>query len=391
MPFAPYAALSVGVVAVTTLGLVEWIWRRTTYAAAQPGAVALVVGTLALVPLAILPDGVRALRYARDTGGRFNEKGKMILRDLDKVAALEWMAPRMEPHTIVLLHEGMKPTYAHEWVLHTQVKKESGVPAPGTFGNERYFVADMRYLSAEDQQRLASTFHVVAVGPFLMVDRAAPAAPIEGYTFSEREPNPLEWYLVSGWDPVRTVRPDPWYTWELRDHFGQTPNDVPSTPPATPEELRIAHNAALATGDEARAKQTEDALRAQLRVSIGVPFTDGSTLIGEQHMQGAADKLALYFRAAGPAPSDWNFRVDGTLEAKPPLSLVPADSVVREMGEPFTLPARTWKRGYIYSVTSELRQRPGTERFNGYFVTDGKSMPPRPANGSASILLLTLR
>jgi hypothetical protein len=391
MPFAPYAALSVGVLAETTLGLLDWMWRRAQHTEAQPAARALVVGTLALVPLAIVPDGVRALRYARDTGGRFNEKGKFILRDLDKVTALEWMAARMEPHTLVLIHDGMKPTYAHDWALRAPIKKEGSVPAPGEFGNERYFLADMRYLPAEDQQRLASNFHVVAVGPFLLVDRAAPRAPIEAYTFSEREPNPLEWYLVSGWDPIRTVKADPWYTWELRDQFGQTPNDVPATPPVTPEELRIAHNAALATGDDARAREYENALRAQLRLSIGVPFTDGSALIGEQTTQGAADKLALYFRAAGPMASDSNFRIDGTVEAKPSLSLVPADSVVRELGEPFALPARTWKRGYVYSVTSELRKRPGTERFTGYFVTDGKSMPPRPVNGTPSIALLVLR
>jgi hypothetical protein len=300
------------------------------------------------------------------------------------------MAARMERHTLVLVHDGLKPTYAYDWVLRTQLKKEGGVPAPGAFDNERYFLADMRYLSAEDQQRLASNFHVVAVGPFLMVDRAAPNAPIDGYSFSEREPNLLEWYLVSAWDPIRTVRPDPWRTWELRDQFGQTPNDVPATPPVTPEELRIAHNAALAIGDEARAKEYENALRAQVRVSVGVPFTDGSALIGERYTKGAADTLALYFRAAGPTASETNFRVDGAIDAKPPLSLVPADTVVRELGEPFPLPARTWKHGYIYSVTSEIRKRPGTESFTGYFVTDGKSMPPRPANGSAKVSLLVL-
>jgi hypothetical protein len=186
------------------------------------------------------------------------------------------------------------------------------------------------------------------------------------------------------------VRPDPWATWELRDHFGQTPNEVPATPPSTPEELRIAHNAAVATGDEARAKQYEDALLAQLRVSISMPFTGGLALLGERLTQGAADKLALYFRAGGPTASDCNFRIDGTVEARPPLSLVPPDSVVREVGEPFALPMRTWKQGYIYSVASELRQRPGTERFAGYFVTDGKSTPPRAATGSKTISLVVM-
>jgi hypothetical protein len=391
MPFAPYAALSVGVLAETTFGILQWIWRRTQNQAAAPGSQALLVGTLALIPLAILPDGVRALRYARETGGRFNEKGKIILRDLDKITALEWMAARMEPRTVVLDHDSMKPTWDQDWVFHTQVKGASALPPQGQFGDERYFVGDMRYMSAEDQQRLASEFHVVAVGPFLMVDRAAPRAPIEGYSFDEREPNLVEWYLLSGWDPIRTVRPDPWHTWELRDQFGQTPNDVPATPPTTPEELRIAHNAALATGDEARAKQYEDALRAQLRLSISMPFTDGTALLGERLTQGAANKLTLYFRAAAAMACECTFRIDAAVEARAPLSLVPPDTVVRQVGEPFPLAPRTWKQGYIYSVTSELRPRPGTERFVGYFESDGKSMPPRPASGGNGIVLVVLR
>jgi 4-amino-4-deoxy-L-arabinose transferase-like glycosyltransferase len=391
MPFAPYAALSVGVLAETSLGLLTWIWRRTQHAVAQPAAHALLVGTLALIPLVILPDGVRALRYARETGGRFNEKGKMILRDYDKMAALEWMAARMEPRTLVLDHDSMKPTWDQDWVLHTQMKRANAVPADGPFGNERYFLADMRYTSADDQHQLASQFHVVAVGPFLMVDRAAPPAPVEAYTLSEREPNPLEWYLVSGWDPIRTVRPDPWYTWELRNQYDQTPNDVPSTPPSTPEELRIAHNAALATGDESRAKAYEDALRAQLRTSISMPFTDGTALLGERFTQGAAKKLALYFRAAGPMACECLFHIDSSVEAREPLSLVPQDTVLRVVGEPFWLAPKTWKRGYIYSAASELRQRPGTERFVGFFESDGKSPPPRAASGNGKIELVVLR
>jgi hypothetical protein len=190
---------------------------------------------------------------------------------------------------------------------------------------------------------------------------------------------------------VRTVRADPWYTWELRDQYNQTPNPPPSSAPATTEELRVAHNIAIAEGDDARARDRQRELVDRLRVSVAMPFTDGTSLLGEQFSPGAAPALTLYFRAAGAAPSDLQFRIDSMVTAKPRLSLVQADLTTRQVNEPFALPARGWKRGYIYSLRSEIRQRPGAERFLGYFEQDRRGTTPRPSSGADTISLLELR
>jgi hypothetical protein len=390
MPFAPYAALAVGAVAASALDVTRWVCRRFRRERALPQAQAVVTALVALVPLAILPDGVRALHYARATGGRFNEKGKIIYSDYDKIAALEWFARRMEGRGVTLVHDSIHPTWSQDWVLHRPLKK-AGIPVGSATGDERYFFGDMRFMSPEEQQRLAHDFHVIAVGPILFVDRAAPPAPVDGYSFDLREPNAFEWYFLCGVDPVRTVRADPWYTWELRDQYGQTPNPPPTSAPGTPEELRVAHNIAVAEGDDARAHDREAELVDRLRVSVAVPFTDGTSLLGELFTRGVAPALTLYFHAVGPARSDLQFHIDSTVTAKPRFSLVGVDSTTRQVNETFALPARAWKRGYIYSLRSEIRQRPGSERYVGYFESVDRRTAPRLANGAESVTLLDLR
>jgi hypothetical protein len=393
MPFAPYAALAVAAVAASVLEALPWFCRQIERERYLPLARVVVASLFMLVPLAILPDGVRALRYARVSGGRFNEKGKVIYRDLDKITALDWMASRMAPaRWVSLVHDSMHPTWALDWALHRPLKKVDKVPIGPATSDERYFFADMRFLGPDDQKQIASSFHVVAIGPFLFVDRALPPAPIDGYSFVAREPTPLEWYFVSGTDPVRTVRPDPWYTWELRDHFGQSPNPRPQDAPRTTEDLRIAHNAALAAGDDERARDLQQRLVDRIRVSVAVPFNDGTQLLGEELIPGAAPVLALYFKAVGPARGEIQFRIDSQVVSRPAFSLVGADPATRQVNEPFPLPAKAWKRGYIYSLRNEIRQRPGAERFTGYFESPDRHGPgPQPANGIDSITLLDLK
>ncbi len=378
MPFAPYCALSVGVLAETGFEAARWLWERSRGERMRSSARAIVALTFGLIPLAILPDGVRALRYAHVSGGRFNEKGRIIFRDLDKIAALEWMRQRMQPGTVVLAHESMHPTWAQDWALHTPLKRVFGIPNRSIEVSERYFLADMRFLSADDQKHLAAEYHVVAVGPYLLVDRREPPAPVDGYSFSEREPNPIEWYFLSGTDPIRTVRPDRWYTWELRDQYGQTPNEPPTGEPSTPEELRVAHNVAVANGDAARADEYERALLSQLRVSVSMPFDDGTSLLGEQFRQGVAPTLALYFRSIGPARKDLQFRIDSIVQAMATFSIVPADPAVRQVGEPFWLPPRGWKPGFIYAVRSENPTAPRHRAFRRILRDGGKGAQPAP-------------
>jgi hypothetical protein len=385
-PFGAYFALAVGVIAASTRDLALRVcrWRAPRLA---PRVAPAVAGCVGFVVLSILPDGVTGLRYARMTGGRFDEKGRFVLRDIDKAQALEWMAARMADRGPVLIHGGMRPTWAQEWALGRPLQAVNEVPADRNSGGPRYFVADTRYLGSDDLRRLAERFAVIVVGPFVLADRAAPAAPIEAYSFDAREPTFFEWYLLSGVDPVRTVRADPWYTWELRAHCGQTENPPPAGEPATPEELRVAHNVAVAAGDEARAAAYREALVRPLDASVATSFTDGTQLLGERFARGVAPTLALYFQASGPAPSELQFQIDSAVEAKRRFSFVPADTKRRPVGEPFVLSPRLWRKGFIYSVKSEIRQRPGSERLDGFFDAPAGREAPRPATGAKSVLL----
>jgi 4-amino-4-deoxy-L-arabinose transferase-like glycosyltransferase len=389
MPFAPFGALSVGVLAACAIPIARRVLRRMRWPDARERAELVVLAGVGCVPLVIVPDGVTGLHYARMTGGRFNDKGHRILREVDKAQALEWIGGSMDHRATVLVHPSMHPTWAQDWALHSPLQLMPEVPGRSAGGDARYFVGDLQFMSSAEQTTLASQYHVVAVGPYVLADRFAPKAPVDAFVFDEREPTPLEWYFVSGVDPVRSIRPDPFATWELRAHYDQAPNPPPSLEPRTIEELRIAHNIAVASNDAARAADYRKRLVEQIRTSMETPFSDGARLLGERFEPGVAPTLTLYFLSPGPSPMDFQFRIDSFVQRKRPLSLVPMDQAAREVGSPFSLPRRLWKAGFIYSVRSEIRQRPGQEKFAGSFQADAGE-PPHPLSGPARVELLDL-
>lgn len=368
LPFAPYYALSVGVLAATAQSL-----GRLTCAVLgreeKGGAVgrALVFG-FGLIPLAIVPDGIDGLRFARMSGGRFDEGGRRAPRDVDKSLALEWMAQRMGAPSTVNVHDAMKATWAQAWALHRPMRAVTAVPSAQARGDGRYFVADLRFVSEGAQLELAKSFHLSVVGPYVLADLdPTHEAGADGFVFDEREPNALEWYLVSGVDPIRTIRPDPFYTWELREHYGQAPNDPPSSPPRTLDQLRIAHNIAIASGDLALAERYERDIVAMLDVSVATTDGDGTRLLGELYSPGVEPELSLFFLAAERAQTDHAFEVMSIIEGSRPFSLVPVDDKAQPVGVPFTFPPRLWKKGFIYVSRTPVWHRPGRERFVGFF------------------------
>ncbi len=400
LPFAPFYALSVGVLAASGIDLANCAVLRREAGVRQGedrsarGVPLRALAWVAVVPLAILPDGLEALHFGRSTGGRFNEHGARIAREDDKSQALEWMGQSVAsraPSTFAL-HEGMRPTWAQDWALHRPVITATSVPiGPPRAGEERYFVADLDFLEADQQRRVFGSFAVVAVGPYVLVDRALPWAPAEGHAFEEREPAWWEWYLLSGVDPVRHIASDPWYTWELRERFGQSPNPLPGGAPDGLEHLRIAHNAAVAAGDRPLADVYQAELVRELDAGTATKFTGGVTLLGTRYASGVAPTLASYFAAEGPADADYVFAIASAVERRRILSLVPADDRVRQMGTPFSCPARLWRPGFIYATRSEISHRQGLERFVGSFVGPLRSSPPEPVGRPTPILLLTLR
>jgi hypothetical protein len=395
LPFAPYWALSLAVVGRTALDLARFAVARLDafdiHAHVKDESVALgVLAVIGLLAILILPDGVRGLAQARATGGRFNDRGRRIFQDVDKAAACAWMTERMEGPTRVQIHGSMHTAWEVDWALRRPIATTDAIPGRPYKVPDRYVIVDLAFVKPSDQLKLFADYHVVAVGQFAMADRAAPPGPAEGYVFDTREPTAFEWYFVDGVDPVRTVRPDPWSTWELRETFGQQPNPAPEGPPQTLEEIRVAHNVALAAGDPARAADLQKQLVGQLEATTA-KFTDGTLLLGQRFTRGVAPVLDLYFEASGPAAADdIQFDIKSVIERAPVVSLVGPDDKVKAVGMPLVTPPRLWKAGFIYADHTEIRHRPGREVYTGFFIGGSDQNRPRPVDGG-DLVLLTLR
>jgi 4-amino-4-deoxy-L-arabinose transferase-like glycosyltransferase len=388
--FATYFALALGMLTRCVMTFVTWVLvlrKRNDRIGAVP---TFVFSCMAVIPVVMLPDGVDALRYGNATGGRFNEKGTRDWRDVDKAQALEWFATQMEPAAVSQIHEGMRPTWAFDWALHRPLHAVSGLP--GAPDDERYYVADLEFLNSHDQVQLAATYKLIVLDHFVFVDRKAPKAPLDAYVFDERQPRLLEWYFTNGTEPVRTVRADAWATWELRNAWSQLPNPLPTGEPQTLEEIRIAHNAAIARSDTAAASRYEQQLITRLDTSVAAGFTDGTRLLGLKYNPGVLPSLSLFFRAAATSNDEFEFAIASVVDRRRFLSLVPADDKVKQLGAPFLIPPRLWKVGYIYSEQAPIHHRPGTERFAGRFEPTAKDFhAPKPLEGTGEIPLITLK
>jgi len=389
LPFAPYFALAVGALAwvltcLTRRAQVVILHKEIAGAAGWGGFV-----VAALVALAMIPDAVSSLRYCRATGGRFDERGIAIRRDEDQIQALEWMALRLVDKSTVLIHPDMRASWAQQWALHRPIVSMGAAPPPRA-NDGHYFVGDLGSMPAAEQRDLFDKYAVVAVGPYVFVDLAAPWAPAEAYVFDQREPGWFEWYFRSGVAPVRSIRADPWVTWELREHLGQTPNLAPSGLPVTLDEVRIAHNAALAAGDEQLATGYKNQMDRRVDMTSAMALSDGTRLLGTHVIGGVAPSLSIYFLALHPLDANVSFNVYGRVFARSALSLVPADPVIRRVGTSVVPSPMLWRPGFIYVESCDLLPRPGHELFFGDFGATARTIQPPVARRNEAIRLWEL-
>lgn len=373
--FALYFAFAMGALAASALDLVGYVRRRLGRAPSSFGAPLGTLFAFLAVLTSMLPDAVRVLVYGRGTGLRFDERGFLIHADVDKTLTLRSFAARFGARDSLLVDNSMKPSWSIEWAVERPVTVGSPPARPGR-GEPRYYAGDARFLGRRTLSRLADAFAPDVVGPFWLVDRAGPHAPVHGYTLSRHEPNAWQWFWSHGTDPVYAAEPDPFVTWELRYHFGQKPNPVPALEDATLEHLRIAHNVAVATGDTARAAELEKRLHSELSAPRDIRLAEGYVLFGTQFSAGVAPTLTVMIQASGPAVHGGAFMIESVVERPPAWSWLPAARRTRVVGMPFALPATLWKRGFIYSAVSEIRARPGTERFYGYWQRRAISAAP---------------
>jgi hypothetical protein len=384
--FAEYFALAFAGLVQSVLELLQRVTRifpRT--AGAWPNYACLGLGLL--VPFAILPDGLRALHYGHRSGGRFNENGHPTKPDKEKVAVLEWLTRRMAPNTGVTLHPGMRQSLWVDWTMRRPAATVSHPPSTPATGQDRYYVADMRFMTATEQEALVQNFSVTALDTFLTVDRAAPKGEFQVLDVQRYEPSWLEKYWVSSTHALRRVVPNPFVTWELRDRFELSPNDPPARAPVSFEEIRIAHNIAVARSDEAGAARGLTALLAGCDHSASRTFADGDQLLGTRLERGTSLVYSVYLLAAGPDASEPALVMHSIVESAPASSLVGKDTAVADVGVPFGIPTSRWKRGYVYVSLTEVIRRIGRERWYGSFHSARESGSP---SSDAAFPMLTL-
>ena len=138
--------------------------------------------------------------------------------------------------------------------------------------------------------------------------------------------------------------------------------------------MRIAHNLAVARGDAGRTRQLREQLGAALDRESARVVGAGIELIGDRFEDGVAPRLSVYFLAAGPTEIPYDFVIQSLVEAKAFASLVAPDANPRAVGMPFPISTTRWQPGFIYASVSEIRKRPGTERFYGYLEGAGQSI-----------------
>jgi 4-amino-4-deoxy-L-arabinose transferase-like glycosyltransferase len=386
--FAAYFGLALGALTATLVPFLELAWQKRPSLLGLRAAHAPVL-TLAIValPLAVvLRDALPALKYARQTGGRFDEHGRLIDSDGAATAFLRWLDARLPQESSVEMHEGMKPTWAQSWALGGRVVGGHR-PVPREPAEAATYLVDTRFMYDELQAGLAERFRVVAVGPFWQVDRSV-QAPIEAFSIREREPSWLEWYLVSGTEPARSIVPDPLLTWELRAHFGQ-PAEPIEKPPETLEDRRILHNMAIARGDAARAAALAAEIEASLR-PLHARFDDGTEILGARYEDGVLPVLVLVLRAGGPTPKDAQLTVKSRVIERARFSTTMADPSEREVGLPLPIPPERWKKGFLYADHVPIRKRPGREVFAASFWARRRGAFPKPEGNRKAVQVLAL-
>jgi 4-amino-4-deoxy-L-arabinose transferase-like glycosyltransferase len=347
-----------------------------------------------LFGLIMLPDALRTLRYARETGGRFNQNGYAMTSESNIVEVLWRLKKRLPSFTGPdVMSPQMAWSWVYSWASEGQGRDVASMPTTQVPPDDPHpiFMTRAGGLSLEQQKKMASSFRLDIYDDEVWVaDRRQPPAPLTAYAFEEREPHFWEWYFISGVEPVRKYVVDPYKTWEWRTHLDQ-PAERPAVAPKTLEQTRIAHNIAVAAGNTALAASLRSQIETELDRSCATQFTQGLSLLGFQRIRGVEPRIVLFFHAATAMAGDVTFAVRAAVEARKFLSLIPPDPTQREVAVPAPMLTKAYRPGFIYAQTVVLRQRVGVERFWGLFQSKDGSAPPVRIDGKPITELLVLR
>jgi hypothetical protein len=301
------------------------------------------------------------------------------------------IVPRKPPGTTLDAHPSAGWYWHDDWQFQGKTNYASWPVAGSTsVATHPFWMARASGLTSEDQKKIARDVHVRVYGDVWVVDQREPPAPLDAYSMNEREPNPFEWVFFGGVEPMRSAgaEPDPWLTWEWRTHLGQSA-PPPARAPSTLDEMRIAHNVAVAQGNVRDAERWRERIDAQIDRTIQSRFEPGLQLIGVRVVGGVEPRVESWFQVTAAPTGDATFAVRSTIEQRAPLSLIPVDATDREMAYPPSLQTGLWRPGYIYETTAVMNHRIGRERYLGRWAGYTQWTPQR-ADGAHETSLAVL-
>ncbi len=392
--FAAYYALALAELADTAASLAVRLARRMGRPTSSR-AIAATALVLGLLPTAAMAhDAVASLWVWRRTGGRYDEHGSAIRSQVELLAVLRQVVyAHVARGTTIDTHPSIGWGWEFLWTAQgLATPRNAPAVARGGAANP-FWLARPSGLSGNEQRAIAASSHVRVYGDAWIVDEREPAALLDAYAIDEREPNPFEWLVYGGTEPIRTVgaRPDPWLTWEWRTHLKQ-PSPEPAGDPASLDEIRIAHNLAVARGDREAVDRWRAALDRELDRRVNAGFTNGVELIGVRVIGGVEPKIESWFSVSptASAVSEAWFSVRSEIEARAAWSLIPPSPTDREMAFSPSLPTELWRPGFIYVISTVLNHRIGRERYAGAWRSRDASAYPRRLDGQRDTTLLVL-
>lgn len=391
-PFATYFGLAIGALLATVRDLYRWAEPRLRGRfpfgiPPRDAAPWLALAFVGLPLVLVFRDGASLVRLSRESGGRFMEVHAES--EIDKNTALRWFLQRFpSPTEKLAFHGGFQAIWHSQWEMRPRVVYRSQPLVTGTPPFSRFYAMDARYASSAELKDAARRYQVHAVGYFWFMDRGAPAGPLQGYSFETHDPGLLESLSQGATEPIRRVVPDPWVTWEWRTLLGQAAK-VPQTEPATGDQIRIAHNAAVDSGDKAAATQRRQQLQKLFDIPISGRWSNGIELLGTIHHRGAARSLTPYLLITRPATCV-KVIMRAHVTRRRFLSTLPVDPADPDIAYPPPYPCDLWRAGHIYAVPVVYRHRAGHEEFSLTLGGWGNVPAPARLDGPATIKLLEL-
>jgi hypothetical protein len=350
---------------------------------------AAVLTVLVAIPLLLLVRvGLPSLVQARKTAGRMDDGGRNIGTDADLTQFAEWAFKNVAmAGSVVQVMEKFDFNYSAAWAVNRPHNRVNSLSVAKNDDPQRFAVVDTRRQSIKDLENMAKSYGVQAVGPFWRVDRATKGPQLWAHGYEERQPGPIEWMLFSGTDLVRTISnaEDPFESWAWRDALG-LPANHPDKTPVSVNDLRVAHNIAVADKDSAR----EEDLRAKLAAAMGHPpsveYTGGVRLRGVDIQKGSAIVVSLFWETDGGFKRvDANYQVKCKIVAPPLLWVGPTETAEKDMAPVDPIRPAAWKPGYFYVQSFVALHRIGREVCRGSFSSDLK-----PVSGDPNPILFTL-